>query len=76
VRLGIMVPKRHAHRAVDRHGLKRLVREACRQIEKADLDNTDLLVRLTAPVKSLGPSDRTQWWDELQQLFARLHERW
>jgi len=74
-RLGVLVPKRWARRAVDRHAFKRLVRQAHLQWRKQTGLNEDLLIRLVSPIKSMGLSDREQWWNELQQLFNSIQER-
>lgn len=73
LRLGVLVPKRFVRRAVDRNALKRLFRDAVRR-ESATLllGDADMLVRVTAPVKSMGPADRSVWWEEIQQLLRKL----
>jgi ribonuclease P protein component len=74
-RLGVLVPKRWAPRAVDRHAFKRLVREAHLQRRVRQNLNEDLLVRLISPVRTMGLCDRKQWWSELHQLFDNIKVR-
>lgn len=75
LRLGILVPKRWARRAVDRHCLKRIVRDAFVRSGLSEGLQGDLLVRLTVPVHAIGPGDRHAWQEELQQLFSMLRAR-
>ncbi|MFN7834777.1 MAG: ribonuclease P protein component [Burkholderiaceae bacterium] len=80
-RLGILVPKRHVSRAVDRHLLKRLIRQAFVQWKKKNAcaehqagpcgPECDILVRLVRPVQHIGQKDREQWWLELEKLFSK-----
>lgn len=74
-RLGVVVAKRLAQRAVTRNTIKRITRELFRQ---SSLSPTDCIVRLSKPVNSrqdpatsvrLKVSLRT----ELQRLFKSLH---
>lgn len=71
LQLGILIPKKLSKRAVDRHTLKRLVREAVR-LEQLNNTTGLLLVRLRAPVKSISFKDREQWWKEIRQLLSVL----
>ena len=48
-RLGLIVPKRHVPRAVDRNRVKRLLREWFRHHQER-LQGSDVLVRLVAPL--------------------------
>ena len=48
-RLGLIVPKRHVRRAVDRNRMKRLLREWFRHYQER-LQGSDLLIRVIAPV--------------------------
>lgn len=69
--LGILTPKKFAKRAVDRHTLKRIIREACR-LELSDNIQGLLLIRLTKPVQSIPYSERSLWWNEIRQLLNEL----
>lgn len=69
-RLGVLVPKRLAKRAVDRNTLKRIVRQAFRQ-HAAGFQGA-ALVRLTKPVTQIPDSERSAWWMELQHLLSCL----
>ncbi len=51
-RLGIVVAKRHAKRAVDRNTIKRIIRESFRQT-KTSLPNNDYIVILKRPIKAI-----------------------
>jgi ribonuclease P protein component len=66
-RFAVLIPKRYAKRAVDRHLLKRLARVA--HSKWSGQANEDTLVRLVFPVKQVGEKDKLQWWTELQALF-------
>lgn len=71
-RLGVVVAKRFAPRAVTRNTIKRMTREIFRVSE---LPGIDCIVRLSAPVNSkAGPATTTQLKAalraELQRLFA------
>jgi len=73
-RLGLIVPKRLAKRAVVRNTLKRLSREAFRTIHK-QLPCVDLVVRLTADVgrcSKVSAETKKGWRKELDQLMLRL----
>lgn len=69
--VGVMVPKRFAKRAVDRHTLKRLIREACRT-ELKNRVSGQVLVRLTKPVQAVPYSQRPLWWNEIRHLLQNL----
>lgn len=71
LQLGVLVPKKLVRRAIDRHTLKRLSREASRLILHPGAQGF-LLVRLTKPVHGIPYSARAAWWNEFQQLFQRL----
>jgi ribonuclease P protein component len=62
-RLGLIVPKRHLPRAVDRNRVKRVLREWFRH-HQASLEGRDLLVRLTSPA-----SEPAQILDEMERLL-------
>ena len=51
-RLGIVVAKRHAKRAIDRNTIKRIIRESFRQT-KSSLPTQDYIVILKRPIKSI-----------------------
>lgn len=77
-RLGLVVAKRFARRAVLRNLLKRLAREAFRQ-SQLRLVSYDLVLRLTRPPLSGLPADvvtasdrRRVWRREIEDLLARL----
>lgn len=66
-RLGILVSKRHAARAVDRNGIKRCIREAFR-LEQERLGPLDLLIR---PPYGIKPS--AHMITRLRELLQELH---
>ena len=69
-RLGIVVAKRFAPRAVTRNTIKRVTRELFRQ---ASLPAIDCVVRLARPVNSKdGPATSAKLKAELRQELARL----
>jgi ribonuclease P protein component len=73
-RLGLIVPKRLAKRAVVRNTVKRLSREAFRTVRER-LACVDLVVRLSVrvdPGDRLGLDIKRQWREELDQLMLRL----
>lgn len=71
-RLGIIIGKKFAARAVQRNLLKRLAREAFRKARPM-LGNYDLVVRLTrAAGRKIDKQARVEWRTELEGLFARL----
>jgi ribonuclease P protein component len=65
-RLGMLVSRRHASRAVERNGIKRCIREAFRQ-EQESLGAIDVLVR---PPYGVKPS--AQMISRLRRLFCAL----
>jgi ribonuclease P protein component len=65
-RLGMLVSRRHASRAVERNGIKRCIREAFRQ-EQESLGALDVLVR---PPYGVKPS--AQMISRLRGLFGAL----
>jgi ribonuclease P protein component len=67
-RLGILVSKKHAARAVQRNRIKRCVREAFR-LEQEGLGAVDLLVR---PPYGIGPSP--QMISRLRELLRQLRQ--
>jgi ribonuclease P protein component len=68
--LGVLVPKRFVSRAIDRHLIKRIAREAARK--KQELHFFDILIRVVAPVRQVSFSDRKLWWQEFSELFSKL----
>lgn len=68
-RVGLIVPKRNARRAVQRNAIKRTVREFFRS-HRLDLPAFDLIFRLARPSKD--PDDRAGWRDEISTLLGRL----
>lgn len=77
-RLGLVIAKRFAKRAVLRNLIKRLARESFRQV-RSDLPCSDMVFRLTRPPLSgslagiTGEADRRRAWRrEIDGLLARL----
>ncbi len=69
-RLGVVVAKRFAPRAVTRNTIKRVTRELFRV---TTLPAIDCVVRLSRPVNSkAGPATTAQLKAELRQELARL----
>lgn len=69
-RLGVVVAKRFAPRAVTRNTIKRVARELFRVSQFSALD---LIVRLSGPVnKKTGPATTTALKTELRAELARL----
>ncbi len=62
-RLGLIVPKRHVPRAVDRNRVKRLLREWFRHHQER-LKGRDVLIRLVA-----RPSDARSAVEDVDRLF-------
>ena len=65
-RLGLLISRRHAARAVERNSIKRCIREAFR-LEQERLGSIDLLVR---PPYGVKPS--AQMIVRLRELFGAL----
>ena len=72
-RLGMIIPKRLARRAVLRNLLKRLIREAFRAI-RPSLPAVDLVVRLSKAPADDGPArpEQLAWRAEVDDLLAGL----
>jgi len=71
-RLGLIVAKRLARRAVQRNLLKRIAREAFRHA-RPSLPVYDLVLRLTKfPGSLLDSGSRRSWRTDIEQLLARL----
>ncbi len=64
-RLGLVIAKKRARRAVDRNLVKRLCRECFRQ-HRGHLDSMDIIIQLA----QLGP--RQALAEELVELFDKL----
>jgi ribonuclease P protein component len=71
VRLGLVVPKKHARRAVVRNLVKRIAREAFRQARQG-LPKVDLVIRLAKPVARPDDVVRRSWRAEIENLLKRL----
>jgi ribonuclease P protein component len=71
-RLGLIVAKRLARRAVQRNLLKRIAREAFR-LARPGLPAHDLVLRLTKrPGDLLDSGARRSWRADIEQLLAKL----
>lgn len=73
-RLGLVIPKRNAKRAVHRNLVKRLAREAFRHA-RAELPPFDLVLRLGKPLAVVPGAmlpERKTWRMQIEQLLARL----
>jgi len=73
-RLGLVVPKRNAKRAVHRNLVKRLAREAFRHV-CSQLPPYDLVLRLGKPLNAktaLLDQQRKEWRVQIDQLLQRL----
>jgi ribonuclease P protein component len=75
-RIGLVIPKKNARSAVLRNLLKRIAREAFRNV-RADLPPVDLVLRLAKPVVGVDGSDRDgskrrAWRMEIDVLLTQL----
>ena len=70
-RLGLVVAKKHAKRAVDRNRIKRIVRESFRH-HQSELEDFDCVVLSRGGAKDL---DNTQLRDMVDQLWIRLRRK-
>ena len=71
-RLGLVIGKKLAARAVQRNLLKRLARETFRQARR-ELPAYDLVLRLAqAPGRCMDTQARAVWRADIEQLLARL----
>jgi ribonuclease P protein component len=74
-RLGLVIPKRLARRAVLRNQIKRLAREAFRQVLPG-LPSVDMIIRLTRPPLSakerVNQALRQLWRRDIDRLLAGL----
>jgi len=73
-RLGLVIAKKLARRAVWRNTLKRLVREAFRRY-RADLPCVDIVIRLSQAPAGLDGSGRERCRRDTSELFERLSRR-
>lgn len=70
-RLGLVVAKKHAKRAVDRNEIKRIVRESFRH-HQSELENFDCVVLSRGGAKDLDKSELRHMVD---QLWTRLRQK-
>lgn len=74
-RLGLVIPKRNAKRAVHRNLIKRLAREAFRHV-CGELPAYDMVLRLSKPLHPLPDgvcrNERRVWRTQIDALFLRL----
>lgn len=71
-RLGLVIAKKLAQRAVQRNLLKRLARETFRLVRQG-LPPYDLVLRLAKPPgRALDRTARTNWRADIERLFSRL----
>lgn len=70
-RLGLVIAKKLARRAVWRNSIKRIGREAFR-LARSGLPATDLLLRLAKPVAAVDAPSRRLWRNEIDALLAKL----
>lgn len=73
-RLGLVIPKKNARSAVLRNLLKRIAREAFRNV-RADLPDVDLVLRLAKPLLDSADQDgskRRAWRIEMDLLLTQL----
>lgn len=70
-RLGLVIAKRFARRAVWRNAMKRVGREVFR-FARPDLPPMDLLLRLAKPVPGITGESRAAWRADIGALLARL----
>ena len=70
-RLGLVVAKKHAKRAVDRNQIKRIARESFRH-HQFELENFDCVVLSLAGAKDLDKSELRHMVD---QLWTRLRQK-
>lgn len=70
-RLGFVIAKKQARRAVWRNAIKRTGREAFR-LARSGLPAMDLLLRLAKPVAAIDGMSRKVWRGEIDALLLRL----
>ncbi len=71
-RLGVIVAKRHAKRAVDRNIIKRIIRESFR-LAKTSLPANDFIVILKRPIKAIN---RPKYKHRLRLQMESLWEQY
>lgn len=67
----MVVAKKLARRAIVRNTIRRIARETFRQVRN-DLPPLDLVLRLSAPAKSLARAQRKDWHTQISTLMARV----
>ena len=70
-RVGLVVAKKHAKRAVDRNEIKRIVRESFRH-HQSELENLDCVILSRGGAKDL---DKTELRRMVDQLWTRLRQK-
>lgn len=70
-RLGLVIAKKLARRAVWRNAIKRIGRESFRNL-RSRLPAMDLVLRLARPVTAVDAAARRAWRAEIDGLLARL----
>jgi ribonuclease P protein component len=70
-RMGLVVAKKHAKRAVDRNEIKRIVRESFRH-HQSELENLDCVILSRGGAKDL---DKTELRRMVDQLWTRLRQK-
>lgn len=70
-RLGLVVAKKLAKRAVWRNAVKRVGREAFRKL-RPGLPAMDLILRLAKPVTAVDAAAKRLWRAEIDELLAKL----
>lgn len=69
-RLGLVIPKRNARRAVQRNAIRRVIRECFRGL-RSELPCYDLVFRLTRSSPKAEPH-QVDWKSDVEILLARL----
>lgn len=70
-RLGLVIAKKLARRAVWRNAIKRTGREVFR-LAFLELPSVDLVLRLAKPVAAIDSASRQLWRDDIETLLAKL----
>ncbi|MEH6346846.1 MAG: ribonuclease P protein component [Bermanella sp.] len=70
-RMGLVVAKKHAKRAVDRNEIKRIVRESFRH-HQSELENLDCVILSRGGAKDL---DKVELRHMMDQLWTRLRQK-